>query len=57
MILDEPTSSLDEGEVEKLFKVMNMLKKRGTAIVFVTHFWNRSMQSVTGSQYLGMDIL
>ena len=38
LILDEPTSSLDEGEVEKLFKVMNMLKKRGTAIVFVTHF-------------------
>lgn len=38
LILDEPTSSLDEGEVEKLFDVMNMLKKRGTAIVFVTHF-------------------
>lgn len=38
LILDEPTSSLDEGEVEKLFEVMNMLKKRGTAIVFVTHF-------------------
>lgn len=38
LILDEPTSSLDEGEVEKLFDLMNMLKKRGTAIVFVTHF-------------------
>lgn len=38
LILDEPTSSLDESEVEKLFKVMNKLKSQGTGIVFVTHF-------------------
>lgn len=38
LILDEPTSSLDEHEVEKLFQVMNKLKKQGTGIIFVTHF-------------------
>ncbi|HEX3076353.1 MAG TPA: sugar ABC transporter ATP-binding protein [Lachnospiraceae bacterium] len=38
LILDEPTSSLDETEIEKLFTVMNQLKKQGTGIIFVTHF-------------------
>ncbi|MCQ2464019.1 MAG: sugar ABC transporter ATP-binding protein [Oscillospiraceae bacterium] len=38
LILDEPTSSLDEREVEKLFKLMTDLKSRGVGIIFVTHF-------------------
>ncbi len=38
LILDEPTSSLDEHEVEKLFKLMRDLKKKGVGIIFVTHF-------------------
>lgn len=38
LILDEPTSSLDDKEVEKLFVLMNQLKAKGVAIVFVTHF-------------------
>ena len=38
LILDEPTSSLDEQEVEKLFKLMLDLKSRGVGIIFVTHF-------------------
>ena len=38
LILDEPTSSLDDSEVEKLFKMMLRLKKEGVGIVFVTHF-------------------
>ena len=38
LILDEPTSSLDENEVEKLFKLMRDLKSRGVGIIFVTHF-------------------
>src|SRR5437879_519472 len=38
LILDEPTSSLDAGEVEQLFKVMRKLKAEGHAILFVTHF-------------------
>ena len=38
LILDEPTSSLDEQEVAKLFKVMKNLKAKGVGIIFVTHF-------------------
>ncbi|MDC7127390.1 MAG: sugar ABC transporter ATP-binding protein [Spirochaetales bacterium] len=38
LILDEPTSSLDDSEVKKLFDVMNNLKASGVAIIFVTHF-------------------
>jgi monosaccharide-transporting ATPase len=38
LILDEPTSSLDAGEVASLFRVMQMVKERGLGVVFVTHF-------------------
>jgi len=38
LILDEPTSSLDEQEVAMLFSLMRDLKSRGVGIVFVTHF-------------------
>ena len=38
LILDEPTSSLDDDEVEKLFALMNRLKGEGVGIIFVTHF-------------------
>ena len=38
LILDEPTSSLDEKEVDMLFSLMSDLKKRGVGIIFVTHF-------------------
>lgn len=38
LILDEPTSSLDDKEVEKLFKLMLQLKEKGVGILFVTHF-------------------
>ena len=38
LILDEPTSSLDDQEVEKLFTMMRALKKKGVGIIFVTHF-------------------
>ena len=36
LILDEPTSSLDDDEVAKLFKLMNRLKDEGVGIIFVT---------------------
>jgi len=38
LILDEPTSSLDEDEVKKLFALMRELKARGVGIIFITHF-------------------
>ena len=38
LILDEPTSSLDDSEVEKLFKMMRDLESEGRWYHFVTHF-------------------
>ena len=38
LILDEPTSSLDDKEVQMLFELMRGLKSRGVGIIFVTHF-------------------
>ncbi|MBQ4075441.1 MAG: sugar ABC transporter ATP-binding protein [Clostridia bacterium] len=38
LILDEPTSSLDDKEVEMLFSLMRDLRSRGVGIIFVTHF-------------------
>ena len=38
LILDEPTSSLDDKEVNMLFKLMRDLKAQGVGIIFVTHF-------------------
>ena len=38
LILDEPTSSLDDHEVGLLFKMMRRLREQGVGIVFVTHF-------------------
>lgn len=38
LVLDEPTSSLDPGEVERLFAVMRRLREQGMALIFVSHF-------------------
>lgn len=38
LILDEPTSSLDDQEVQKLFRLMRNLRAKGVGIIFVTHF-------------------
>jgi len=38
LILDEPTSSLDDGEVARLYGVLRQLRDQGMAILFVTHF-------------------
>ncbi|HXE23556.1 MAG TPA: sugar ABC transporter ATP-binding protein, partial [Roseiarcus sp.] len=37
VIMDEPTSSLDEREVAVLFDVMRQLRAEGVAVIFVTH--------------------
>jgi simple sugar transport system ATP-binding protein len=38
LILDEPTSSLDDNETRALFGLMRRLKEEGMGIVFITHF-------------------
>jgi simple sugar transport system ATP-binding protein len=42
LILDEPTSSLDENEVQLLFSVLRSLREQGMAILFVTHFLDQT---------------
>src|SRR5919107_2517731 len=37
VIMDEPTSSLDEREVEVLFGVIRQLKAAGVSVIFVSH--------------------
>ena len=37
IVLDEPTSSLTESEVEHLFKIIEMLKARGCGIIYISH--------------------
>ena len=37
VIMDEPTSSLDDREVESLFRVIGQLKRDGVSTVFVSH--------------------
>lgn len=37
IVLDEPTSSLTEIEVEHLFKIINMLRDRGCGIIYISH--------------------
>ncbi|HSU11362.1 MAG TPA: sugar ABC transporter ATP-binding protein [Pseudonocardia sp.] len=38
LILDEPTSSLDAGEVRELFRIIRSLRDAGVAVLFVSHF-------------------
>ncbi|ATF94642.1 D-allose ABC transporter ATP-binding protein AlsA [Cedecea neteri] len=37
IIMDEPTSSLTNKEVDYLFLIMNQLRKEGTAMVYISH--------------------
>ena len=37
MIMDEPTSSLSEREVESLFAMMRSLKERGIGLIYISH--------------------
>ncbi len=37
IIMDEPTSSLDQNETEQLFKVIKDLKRQGISIIYISH--------------------
>lgn len=37
IIMDEPTSSLSDNEVEILFNIIEMLTKQGVAIIYISH--------------------
>ncbi len=48
LIMDEPTSSLDEREVEVLFGVIRQLRDQGTAVLYVSHFLDELFEVCDG---------
>jgi ribose transport system ATP-binding protein len=38
LILDEPTSSLTQADVDKLFRLIRRLKDKGYSIIYISHF-------------------
>ncbi len=40
VIMDEPTSALSDAEVERLFRVINDLRKSGTTVLYISHKMN-----------------
>ena len=44
IIMDEPTSSLSEAETDTLFGIIEILQKRGIAIVYISHKLDEVMQ-------------
>lgn len=43
LIMDEPTAVLTPQEIEKLFKIMDNMKKQGCTIIIITHKMNEVM--------------
>ena len=38
LLMDEPTSSLQRGDVERLFRLIGKLRDRGVAVIYISHF-------------------
>ncbi|MFY9711995.1 MAG: sugar ABC transporter ATP-binding protein [Microbacterium sp.] len=59
LVLDEPTSSLDQAEVAILMRVIRGLRERGVAILFVSHFLEQAfaisdrMTVLRGGRWIG----
>lgn len=61
MILDEPTSSLTEGEVVHLFEIIRKLKAQGCALIYISHKMDEffricdEMTTLRDGQFAGHD--
>jgi len=44
LVLDEPTSSLSDAEVDQLFKILYNLRDRGCGIIYISHKMNEILQ-------------
>jgi len=44
IIMDEPTTSLTDTEIKRIFGIMRMLKEKGVAIVFISHKLNEVVE-------------
>jgi len=42
LVMDEPTSSLDEEEAARLFEIIRRLQAQGVAVLFITHFLDQA---------------
>lgn len=38
LVMDEPTSTISSREIDRLFQIVERLKKQGVAILFISHF-------------------
>ena len=38
VVMDEPTSSLSRSDAEQLFRVVDRLRERGVAVIYISHF-------------------
>lgn len=61
MVLDEPTSSLTEGEVVHLFEIILKLKAQGCALIYISHKMDEifqvcdEMTTLRDGEYVGHD--
>ena len=44
LIMDEPTSSLTQNEIDHLFKITRLLKSKGTSIIYISHRMQELME-------------
>lgn len=44
VIMDEPTSSLTDNEVEALFRIINDLREKGVSIIYISHKMDEILQ-------------
>ncbi len=52
LVLDEPTSSLGENEIKRLFDVIGQIKKKSISMIYISHFLEECL--TIGDRYLVM---
>lgn len=63
LVMDEPTSSISDKEVEFLFKIMRELTKKGVGIIYISHKMSELWQIcdrvtvMRDGQYVGVNII
>lgn len=56
-ILDEPTTALNNAEIEHLFSIVRRLKEQGKSFIFISHKMNEIFTMRTATRSCGMDAL
>jgi ribose transport system ATP-binding protein len=63
LVMDEPTSSISDKEVEFLFKIMRTLTKKGVGIIYISHKMSELWQIcdrvtvMRDGQYVGVNVI